>query len=66
MNHVYLLPSFCSRYIFITFPEEPQHYQTPSYIERLLLPKRFPILFQKIVRSYERQSNGTSQYRHVR
>jgi hypothetical protein len=44
---------FFSRYVLVTFPEVPLRYNAPSYVERLLLPERFPTLFQNIVQSYD-------------
>lgn len=49
--------SFISRYVLVTFPQTPVRYNTPTYVERLLLPERFPTLFQNIVHSYERNRN---------
>lgn len=45
--------SLFSRYVLVTFPEVPLRYNAPSYVERLLLPERFPTLFQNIVQSYD-------------
>lgn len=44
---------YISRYVLVTFPSSPTRYNTPSYVERLLLPERFPTLFQNIVHSCE-------------
>jgi len=38
-----------SRYVLVTFPQVPIRYNAPTYVERLLLPERFPTLFQNIV-----------------
>ncbi|CAF1550435.1 unnamed protein product, partial [Adineta steineri] len=46
---------FFSRYVLVTFPEVPFRYSTPSYVERILLPERFPTLFQNITHSYDEQ-----------
>ncbi|CAF0757198.1 unnamed protein product [Rotaria sordida] len=52
-QRVVSIPSKCSRYVLVTFPETPLRYNAPSYVERLLLPERFPTLFQNIVQSYD-------------
>ncbi|CAF3502993.1 unnamed protein product [Rotaria sp. Silwood1] len=52
-QRVVSIPSRCSRYVLVTFPEVPLRYNAPSYVERLLLPERFPTLFQNIVQSYD-------------
>ncbi|CAF2517530.1 unnamed protein product [Rotaria sp. Silwood2] len=52
-QRVVSIPSKCSRYVLVTFPEVPLRYNAPSYVERLLLPERFPTLFQNIVQSYD-------------
>ncbi|CAF0754419.1 unnamed protein product [Adineta steineri] len=49
------IPSKCSRYVLVIFPEVPFRYSTPSYVERILLPERFPTLFQNITHSYDEQ-----------
>ena len=38
-----------SRYVLLTFPQTPVRYKAPTYVERILLPERFPNLFQNIV-----------------
>lgn len=38
-----------SRYVLLTFPQTPTRYKAPNYVERILLPERFPNLFQNIV-----------------
>jgi hypothetical protein len=43
--------SLSSRYVLLTFPQVPIRYNAPSYVERLLLPERFPALFQNIVQN---------------
>ena len=51
---------FCfSRYVLITFPQAAVRYNTPTYVERLLLPERFPILFQNILHSSQHNLNDT-------
>ncbi|UJR37906.1 hypothetical protein I4U23_030594 [Adineta vaga] len=57
------IPSKCSRYVLVTFPEVPLRYHAPTYVERLLLPERFPTLFQNILHSYDSHSTNTSHYR---
>ncbi|CAF5190159.1 unnamed protein product, partial [Rotaria magnacalcarata] len=52
-QRVVSIPSKCSRYVLVSFPEVPLRYNAPSYVERLLLPERFPTLFQNIVHSYD-------------
>ncbi len=44
---------FFSRYVLVTFPAVPLRYNSPSYVERLLLPERFPTLFQNIIHSHD-------------
>jgi hypothetical protein len=43
--------SLSSRYVLLTFPQVPVRYNAPSYVERLLLPERFPALFQNIIQN---------------
>jgi hypothetical protein len=49
---------FSSRYVLVTFPRVPVRYNAPTYVERLLLPERFPTLFQNIVHSCEQNRNN--------
>lgn len=51
--------SLFSRYVLVTFPEAPLRYNAPSYVERLLLPERFPTLFQNIIQSYDHHHHDT-------
>jgi hypothetical protein len=46
-----------SRYVLVTLPRVPIRYNAPTYVERLLLPERFPTLFQNIVHSGEQNRN---------
>jgi hypothetical protein len=55
-----------SRYVLVTFPEVPLRYNAPSYVERLLLPERFPNLFQNIVQSYDQHLTTTNRIPHYR
>ncbi|CAF0777814.1 unnamed protein product [Didymodactylos carnosus] len=52
------IPSRCSRYVLVTFPEMPGRYMIPTYVERLLLPERFPNLFKNIVHSFGRERSS--------
>ncbi|UJR08327.1 hypothetical protein I4U23_012598 [Adineta vaga] len=45
------IPSKCSRYVLITFPKLRTRHNIPTSVERLLLPERFPVLFQNILQS---------------
>ncbi|CAF1089930.1 unnamed protein product [Adineta ricciae] len=51
------IPSKCSRYVLVTFPEAPLRYNSPTYVERLLLPERFPTLFRNILHSYDSRTS---------
>ncbi|CAF1427447.1 unnamed protein product [Rotaria magnacalcarata] len=57
-QRVVSIPSKCSRYVLVTFPPSPIRYNTPTYVERLLLPERFPTLFQNIVHSHEQNRHN--------
>ncbi|CAF1103529.1 unnamed protein product [Adineta steineri] len=52
------IPSKCSRYVLITFPKVQTRYNIPTCVERLLLPERFPILYQNILHSSDRNQNN--------
>lgn len=52
-----LIISLFSRYVLVTFPEAPLRYNAPTYVERLLLPERFPTLFQNILHSYDSRTS---------
>ncbi|CAF1468995.1 unnamed protein product [Rotaria sordida] len=56
-QRVVSIPSKSSRYVLVTFPQTPIRYNAPTHVERLLLPERFPTLFQNIVHSYEHNRN---------
>lgn len=45
------IPTRCSKYKLITFPEIKLKYKVPGYPECYLLPIRFPKLHQKIIAS---------------
>ncbi|CAF4730483.1 unnamed protein product, partial [Rotaria sp. Silwood2] len=37
-QRVVSIPSKCSRYVLVTFPQVPIRYNAPTHVERLLLP----------------------------
>ncbi|CAF1545607.1 unnamed protein product [Adineta ricciae] len=51
------IPSKCSRYVLITFPKLRTRYNIPTSVERLLLPERFPVLFQNILQNSDHDPN---------
>ncbi|CAF0962043.1 unnamed protein product [Adineta ricciae] len=51
------IPSKCSRYVLITFPKLRTRYNIPTSVERLLLPERFPVLFQNILQNSDHDQN---------
>lgn len=55
-----------SRYVLVTFPEAPLRYNAPSYVERLLLPERFPTLFQNIIHSYDHHLTSIQHHRNAK
>ncbi|CAF0759873.1 unnamed protein product [Didymodactylos carnosus] len=57
------IPSRCSQYVLVTFPEMPGRYMIPTYVERLLLPQRFPNLFKNIANNFDHELLLNNQYR---
>jgi hypothetical protein len=55
-----------SRYVLVTLPEVPLRYNTPSYVERLLLPERFPTLFHNIIQSYDHHFTSHQHHRNTK
>ena len=51
------LTFFSSRYVLITFPKLRTRYNIPTSVERLLLPERFPVLFQNILQHSDHDQN---------
>lgn len=48
------IPSKCSRYVLLTFPRHQTRYNIPSYVERILLPERFPALYNNIIQNRQK------------